>query len=270
MNPINIIVLLPVSSGDKLSYFILAVESILNQTYTDFKLLIIYDGMVDQNIEEYVKNNKDNRILTIKNNKNLGLPAALNRAIKEFKANIYIRMDADDISLPDRFNKTLKTFEDNPEIVMIGTECIEIDSEGNLLFHKKLPATDKLLEWAYTRNPFQHSTVAFRKEFIEQAGFYDEKLRKSQDYELWTRALVKGVKMMNIHEPLIYFRIADGFWKKRSSWNNVTNEFEISYNLIREKKAYRHLPKLVAKLTIRLLSKFLPDAANKLIYMKLR
>lgn len=263
-------VLLPVSIGDKLEFFKPALESMLNQTYTDFRLLIQLDGAVKPEIETYLTELKDERIQILRNQKNLGLPATLNRGIREFPADIYFRMDADDISFPERIEKTLAAFEQNPEVLLIGSECIEINSAGEQLFYKKMPKQDQLLEWAYTRNPFAHPSVAFRKEFIEQAGFYDEKLRKSQDYELWTRALVKNVKMLNIHQPLIYFRIADGFWKKRSSWNNVANEFKISYNLIREKKAYGHLPKLVAKLTIRLLSRMLPDVANKFIYMKLR
>jgi len=268
MNKITI--LLPVSIGDKLEFFKSAVESMLNQTYSDFTLLIQLDGAVKPEIEFYLKELSDSRIQVLRNEKNLGLPATLNRGIRELPADIYFRMDADDISFPERIEKTLAAFEQNPQVLLIGSECIEINSAGEQLFYKKMPKEDQLLEWAYTRNPFAHPSVAFKKEFIEQAGFYDEKLRKSQDYELWTRALVKDVKMLNLHQPLIYFRIADGFWKKRSSWNNVANEFKISYNLIREKKAYRHLPKLVAKLAIRLLSRMLPDVANKFIYMKLR
>lgn len=266
----KIVILLPVSEGDKLDFFQLAVQSILNQTYKDFNLLILLDGPIKAEIENYIVSLVDKRLLVLRNESNIGLPATLNRGIKEFPADIYFRMDADDISFSERIEKILITFEQNPDVLLVGTECIEINSMGDQLFYKKMPQKHQLLEWAYTRNPFAHPSVAFRKEFIEQAGYYDESLRKSQDYELWTRALVKGVRMMNIHQPLIYFRIADGFWKKRSSWNNVANEFKISYNLIRSKKAYKHLPKLIAKLSIRLISKFLPDAANKFIYTKVR
>ena len=255
-------VLLPVSSGDRLKYFKLALNSILTQTYTDFDVVVCIDGVISEDIETYLKSTGDKRIIIMQNEKNIGLAATLNKAIKSYPADIYFRMDSDDICRKNRFKRTLEEFENDHELLLIGTECVEIDDEGMEIFYKKMPYQSQIKKWAISRNPFIHPSVAFRKEFFEKVGYYNENFRKSQDYELWARAIVENIKMNNIHEPLIWFRVSNKFWRNRTLRSNVRNELKVSFFLIGRFKGYIYLPKILFKALLR----FMPVWVNKFMY----
>ena len=98
----------------------------------------------------------------------------------------------------------------------------------------------------------------------------NEKYIKSQDYELWARALIKNVKMKNLHEPLINFRTTPKFWKKRTSWNNIKCEAKVSFMLIRHIKAYWKLSEVLLKICFRLFLKFAPVELNRIAYKYFR
>lgn len=255
-------VLLPVSSGDRLKYFKLALNSILTQTYSDFEVIICIDGVISEDIDQYIKALDDKRLLIMRNEKNLGLAATLNKAIKNYPADIYFRMDSDDICNRKRFQRTLEEFEKDEELMLVGTECIEIDDDGTEIFYKKMPFQADIKKWAISRNPFIHPSVAFRKEFFDIVGFYNEEFRKSQDYELWSRAILKNIKMNNIHEPLIWFRVSNKFWKNRTLRSNVRNELKVSFFLIRHLNGYIYIPKILSKALLR----FMPVWVNKFMY----
>lgn len=264
MNKVS--VLLPVSSGDSLQYFKKAVESILFQTYAEFELIISIDGKIKREVDDFINELEDSRIKILRNPINLGLAATLNRAIREFPSGIYFRMDADDISHKLRFEKTIEEFNKDKKLLLVGTECMEIDENGDEVFYKKMPSSENIKKWAFTRNPFIHPSVAFRKDFIEQVGYYNENLRKSQDYELWARAVIKGIKMDNIHEILLYFRITDNFWKKRRQFVNIKNELKVSFSLVKEFHGYSEIPKIIAKIVLR----FMPVWFAKKVYKYMR
>ena len=167
----NIKVLLPVSSGDRLKYFKLALNSVLTQTFSDFAVVICIDGIISEDIDMYIKSIEDKRIHLMRNDTNLGLAATLNKAIRSFPADIYFRMDSDDICHRRRFQRTLEEFEKDDELMIVGTECIEIDDEGMEIFYKKMPFQAEIKRWAISRNPFIHPSVAIRKEFFDIVHF---------------------------------------------------------------------------------------------------
>ncbi|MBU4486681.1 MAG: glycosyltransferase [Candidatus Delongbacteria bacterium] len=258
----NIKVLLPVSSGDRLKYFKLALNSVLSQTFSDFDLIICIDGVISEDIDFYIKSVEDKRIILMRNEKNIALAATLNKAIKAYPADIYFRMDSDDICNKRRFMRTLEEFEKDDKLMLVGTECIEIDDDGTEIFYKKMPFQSEIKKWAISRNPFIHPSVAFRKEFFDIVGYYNETFKKSQDYELWSRAIIKNVKMNNIHEPLIWFRVSNKFWKNRTLRSNVRNELTVSFFLIRQLNGYIYIPKILFKALLR----FMPVWVNKFMY----
>ncbi|MDY0016291.1 MAG: glycosyltransferase [Candidatus Delongbacteria bacterium] len=258
----NVKVLLPVSSGDRLKYFKLALNSILTQTFSDFDVIICIDGVISEDIDLYINSLGDRRIMIMRNEDNIGLAATLNKAIRSYPSDIYFRMDSDDICNRRRFRRTLEEFENDEDILLIGTECIEIDDDGTEIFYKKMPFQAQIKKWAISRNPFIHPSVAFRKEFFDIVGYYNESFKKSQDYELWSRAIVKNVKMNNIHEPLIWFRVSNKFWINRTLRSNVRNELKVSFFLIKKFNGYIYLPKILMKALLR----FMPVWFNKLMY----
>ncbi|MBN2857351.1 MAG: glycosyltransferase [Candidatus Delongbacteria bacterium] len=258
----NVKVLLPVSSGDRLKYFKLALNSVLTQTFSDFDIIVCIDGVISEDIDIYINSVGDRRIKIMRNETNIGLAATLNKAIKKFPADVYFRMDSDDICNKRRFQRTLEEFEKDDELMLVGTECIEIDDDGTEIFYKKMPFQADIKKWAISRNPFIHPSVAFRKEFFDTVGYYNENFKKSQDYELWARAIVKNVKMNNIHEPLIWFRVSNKFWINRTLKSNVKNEMNVSFFLIKELKGYVYIPKILFKALLR----YMPVWVNKLMY----
>jgi glycosyltransferase involved in cell wall biosynthesis len=255
-------VLLPVSSGDRLKYFKLALNSVLTQTYSDFELIICLDGVISEDIDIYIDSIGDKRIKVMRNEQNIGLAATMNKAIRQFPADVYFRMDSDDICNRRRFQRTIEEFENDEELLLVGTECIEIDDDGTEIFYKQMPFQAEIRKWAISRNPFIHPSVAFRKEFFDIVGYYNESFRKSQDYELWSRAIIKNVRMNNIHEPLIWFRVSNKFWQNRTLRSNVRNELTVSFFLIKELNGYIYLPKILFKALLR----FMPVWFNKLMY----
>ena len=182
-----------------------AVLSIINQSFKDFEFIIINDGSTDKS-REIIENIKDERIKLI-NNKNKGLTKSLNEAIVLSKGEFIARMDADDFSLNDRFEKQINFLDSNPGISMCGAWADFIDANGNYLKNYKRPVTDKeIIKELLFHNPFIHSTVMIRKEVFDKVGLYNESFRFAQDYELWTRIIPK-FKTANLPEVLLKYRV---------------------------------------------------------------
>lgn len=182
-----------------------SVDSILNQSYKDFEFIIINDGSTDRS-REILESYKDDRIRLF-NNKNKGLTKSLNEAIRYSNGKYIARMDADDISLPERFKKEINFLDSNRDIVMCGTWADFIDENGKLLREFKRPVTDKEIKREIIfHNPFIHPSVMMRKTVFNEIGFYDESFRYAQDYELWTRIVTK-FKTANIPEKLLEYRL---------------------------------------------------------------
>jgi glycosyltransferase involved in cell wall biosynthesis len=176
-------------------------DSIISQSLKAWELIIIDDGSNDGS--DYILNKyslKDQRFKLIKNSKNLGLPASLNKAIGFSTTEFIIRVDADDISHPNRFEVLYKFLNKNPEIDVLGSNVNLVDQNGKIIGKSCLHMNKEQFEGIiFTKNPFIHSSVIIRKSFLVTNNFYDVKLKKAQDYDLWLR----GIKKNN------YYNIAD-------------------------------------------------------------
>ena len=124
----KISVLMPAYNAEK--YIGEAIESILNQTYKDFEFIIINDGSIDRT-EDIILSYDDPRIIYLKNKENSGIVASLNNGLKQAKGQYVARMDADDISLPTRFEKQLQYMESNQHIFVLGTSLILFGENSN-------------------------------------------------------------------------------------------------------------------------------------------
>ncbi len=188
-----------------------AVDSILNQTYSNFELIIINDHSTDDTcriIDTYQKN--DNRIIGIKNSQNWGISVSLNRGIEVAKGCYIGRMDADDISLPTRFEKQIDFLERHDTIGLLGTNGTYIDEAGKglgLFCHFE---DDLLIRWGSLFNSqFIHGSIMFRHSLIPQAGTYREDFKYAQDYEYFNRLLLY-TKGANLKERLVEWRKIKG------------------------------------------------------------
>jgi len=206
-------VVMPVYNAER--YLDESIQSILNQTFKDFEFIIINDGSKDSSfilLKKY--RNMDKRIIIINNKKNLGLHISLNKGLKIAKGKYIARMDADDISLKDRFRIQFDYMERNPEIFLIGGSAIIIDENGEKMGSLlKGDNSKKIRKKLLKSNPIIHPSIIFRNtgEF-----FYRDKFVCSEDYDLYLRMISKEKKLQNIKPFLLMYRISkDSFVSTR-------------------------------------------------------
>ena len=196
-------VLMPAYNAEK--YIAEAIVSILNQTFTDFELLIINDGSTD-NTKKLIERFTDERIRLI-NQTNQGISAALNIGLLNAKAGIIARFDADDICYPERLEKQYIFLAQHRDYVLAGSDAEYIDENGEFVFESVLAGytDEEIRNLPYTVCPFYHPTVAYRKDAIIEAGMYDVNAHSFEDHLLWRRVIQLG-KVHNIKECLIKYR----------------------------------------------------------------
>lgn len=221
-NPVAVI--LPVYKNDNPSWFKLAIDSILEQTYDNYHIYVGVDGPVDDNLLSVFRcYEHSNKITFVKFEENRGLACVLNDLLEICFKNGYdliARMDADDISLPERFEKQLFFFDQHPDIDVIGGWVSWINEKGESI--GKIDRTpespeDNFIFFA-TRNPLTHSSVMFRKSFFEKAGcLYRPDHKKNQDTLLWYDGLMRGVKIGNVQDVILNFRATKEMYASRRS-----------------------------------------------------
>lgn len=203
-NP-KISVLMPVYNAEK--FLKEAIDSILNQTFKDFEFLIINDASTDRS-KEIILSYKNPRIRYFENKKNLGVARTLNRGLRLAKGEYIARMDADDMSLSNRFELQYKEMEKDKEIAVLASNYDVVDESGKFMYTQK-----------YTKSPEEiyyilqfidclgHSTVMFRKRIVlDVFNGYNED-RAAEDYELWLRISSK-YKIFKIDTSLLKYRIS--------------------------------------------------------------
>lgn len=197
-------VILPVYNAER--YVSAAIESILRQTLTDFELLLINDASTDSSraiLESYAA--QDKRIRLIDNPHNLGLTATLNKAIDLCQGQYIARMDADDISLPERFAFQVNFLDKNLNIDFCGTWAAIIDSKGRLTGEQWVMRLTPELICArmYFHNCFVHASVMMRRCCAQEK--YDPAYNFIEDFELWLR-LIKKYRAALIPRVLLHYR----------------------------------------------------------------
>lgn len=200
LNNPKISVIMSVYNGER--YLREAIESILSQTFTDFEFIIVNDGSTDNSLE-IIQSYHDDRIRVINNEINCGLTKSLNKAIREARGEYIARQDADDISLPNRFEEQIKHLEEHPQVALLGTSIYRIDSGGKIL--RKTVAMVNPGKSLFRQNQFNHGSTMFKREAVNRLGGYNELFRYSQDYELWLR-LAKYYEVSNLTQVLYKLR----------------------------------------------------------------
>ena len=203
-NTIPITVLMSVYNGE--NHLEEAIESILKQTFTNFEFIIIDDGSEDTSLK-IINNYKDKRISLLKNKQNIGLSASLNNGIKLSKGKYIARMDADDISLPERLEKQYNFMERNTAIGIVGAGYHIINELGEHMGTYIYPDNPVAIQWKLLAGPvFPHPTVMMRKKIlIENNLSYNEEYFVTQDYDLWCK-MIQFTKGSNFPEVLIHYR----------------------------------------------------------------
>jgi glycosyltransferase involved in cell wall biosynthesis len=213
-----ITVLMAVYNGQ--NYLSEAIQSILNQTYSNFELLIINDGSTDET-GKIIDSFKDERIRCITNKNNINLCQSLAKGVSLSRGEFIARMDADDLAYPERLEKQLAVMQNCPEIDLLGTNIRFIDQNNKFIGSSKVIDNTLELKWHILfRNCFNHPTVMIRKSALDRTGlnygiipeimkrYLHKKLIGvgDEDYLLFGLLSIYG-KAANLNEVLLNYRI---------------------------------------------------------------
>lgn len=216
-------VVMPVFNMEK--YLHEALESILNQTFSNFELIVINDGSTDSTLEiinKYAQ--KDQRVVIVNHESNHGLISSLNEALKMARGRYIARMDGDDISVPGRFEYQVKYLDENKDIFLVAGSFSRVYEDGRVIKGNSKEYTPEEVKENFFKPGFiLHPSVMFRN---EENIFYREKARYCEDLDLWSRFITEGKKLFVSSELLIYYRIHE---KSVSSKNLKTQK-----NMVKE------------------------------------
>src|SRR3989339_4967 len=224
-------VLMSVYNGEK--HLGEAIQSILNQTYTDFEFIIVDDGSTDST-RNIINSFDDKRIKLIINEKNIGWAKSLIKGIEYCQCEFIARMDADDISLPQRFEKQIEYMDSNPEIGVIGTNVYAIGENSKPKYKIEYPQYHSFIKWSLIfSNPICHPSVMIRKSIVKNYGYFDDNIIRSEEYDYWSR-IVNNVKFHNIQDFLLLLRISGN----KVSISLYSEQLQSAINICRRNLSY--------------------------------
>jgi glycosyltransferase involved in cell wall biosynthesis len=222
-------VIMPVYNTEK--YLHAAVESILGQTLADFELIAIDDGSTDGTaviLESFRQNDK--RVIVQRHLQNQGLPAALNTGLALARGRYIARMDADDISLPERFEKQVAYLETHPGIDIIGSAVQLIDERGRTIGVLNTPLDDLAIHWAnFFSASFMHPTIMVRHSVLVEHNIqYRASREQSEDYYFFEQ-LLEYARGANFAKPLLLYRIHPASVTSQSGRDNINRKSMLVY-----------------------------------------
>lgn len=192
------------------------IDSILNQTFRDFEFIIVVEPQ-EKNMEFLSSiESTDKRVKILKNETRLGVAGSRNRAILESSGKYIALMDGDDYCAPDRFEKQLSFLEDNPDVSVVGSNMYLIDKNNVIIGERIYPELHKdIKNYFLVTMAVANPSIMVRRNDMSQVGFFDDKLFKAEDFDLWLRFLVKDKKMHNLQDELVFYRTHPNDNKKR-------------------------------------------------------
>lgn len=261
-------VLISVYKGDQPDHFRTALESVINQTVVPDEVLVVKDGPLPDDLDSVIKEFRTSYPETFERvslNENLGLGKALQTGVRLCSHDLIARMDADDISVPDRFEEQLRYLELNPKVDVLGGYVSEFDEDPGAADRiRAVPQeADEVRKFAESRCPTNHPTVIFRREAVLEAGNY-RPWRLMQDYELWMRMLHHGYVIENLPQVLVKSRAGSALYGRRGGAKYARLELKLQRKFRRMGaiSRTRFVKNLLSRVPIRLA----PNWVRELIY----
>ena len=264
-------VLISVYRKEKPEYFNEALLSLEKQTILPEEIIVVEDGKLTPKLEKVLKKHENKNIVKykiVKLSKNLGLASALNFGTQFVKTEWIARMDSDDYSVPNRFEKQLRIIKDNPDIVVVGGQVKEFSENiTNIVGYRKVPTEMNLIQtFIKWRNPFNHPTVMINKKVLEKVGGY-KKFGNLEDYYLWSRLVANNYEVCNIPDYLTLMRVDEGMYTRRGKIKNIKYFYKLR-SFLRRQGIINRQEEYVgdALMTINII---IPTKLRKIIYQKL-
>jgi glycosyltransferase involved in cell wall biosynthesis len=260
--------LLPVYRGDSAAHFAKAFSSSVGeQTRPPAEVVVVRDGPVRSDLsralaESVAASPVPVRVLALE--ENVGLARALTRGLRECAHDIVARMDADDISLPTRFEAQLPLLESGRDLV--GTGMYEFDQVSRIVGRRTPPVDeDEIRAVARFRDPFNHPTVVYRRSAVLAAGGYRD-LRLMEDYWLFARMIQAGARVANVPDPLLMYRVDGGSYARRGGTELFRSEVALQRRFRRD--GFTSRGQMARNLLIRGGYRFVPLRLRKAVYRR--
>lgn len=263
-------VLLSLYYKESAEYFEQCLNSILENSNQPDQIVIVYDGPVGSELEHVVRKFLTYLPIDIKKlPQNVGLGKALNHGLKFCKNNYVFRMDTDDVCLPDRFENQIRFLENNPDVALLGGAINEFDESMQISQGVRFSVSkhSEIKQYCKKRNPFNHMTVAFKKDIIEKIGGYQHHLYM-EDYNLWLRVIAEGYLTHNIDTVLVKARAGTNMVLRRKGLNYIKSEIQLAQ--LKYKLKIDGLAGTIGCALVRIAPRLLPLSALEFVYKRLR
>lgn len=266
----NFTVLMCVYAGDALSAFSQALSSCTTgQKLKPKEVIILRNGPVSVELEKFLCSVENNSIRVIRLEENLGLARALNIGLAKVSTPWIARMDADDISLPYRFEKQIAYLTNHPHVHVLGTALQEFkqSSSDNFIWGtpRILPTEhNDLNRFARLQSPIHHPTVMIRTSTLKSIGGYPENSGRFEDYVLWERLLLKGYIFENLPDILLGYRVDSGSYTRRGGLIMFKDELHLQSAFLKD--GFITPLQYVRNLIIRGFYRLIPTSVKKPLY----
>lgn len=218
-----------VYGGDDPQWFAQAVDSILNQTTPPDEVVLVVDGPVPKTLDEIICGYEQNPVFrVVRLAENQGHGNARRASLEHCTNDLVALMDADDISVSDRFEKQLSVFAEAPETDIVGGVVDEfIKDLSQVVGVRKLPCADReIKEYLKTRCPMNQNTVMFKKSSVSSVGGYID-WYNDEDYYLWIRMFLAGMTFANLPQILTHMRVGEDMYRRRGGWRYFKSEAKL-------------------------------------------
>jgi len=227
-------VLLPVYFRDRPDHLRRAFASAVNeQTLRPDEVVVVCDGPLGGPLRQAVDDACARSPIPVHRvalGRNVGLGPALNAGLASCTHDVVARMDADDVSLPQRFARQLPVIEGGADIV--GSALLEFDEDEDDVVGVRTPplSEPEITSWSRFHQPFNHPTVVFRRSLVQAVGGYQD-VPLLEDYWLFARLIAHGARVANLPEPLVKYRVGAGAFSRRGGWAMLRSEVRLQHLL---------------------------------------
>ena len=264
-------VLISLYIKEKAEYFDACLQSVIRQTAPPSEIVIVLDGPITDELEGVLQRYKKNAPMPVREircSENRGLGIALSVGVPECAYDLIARMDTDDISREDRFEKQLKMFGENPDLDICGSNIAEFEkSVDNIVSYRRVPTGhDEIAEYQKSRTAINHVTAMFKKAMVLKAGNYQDAPLMEDDY-LWVRMIQAGARCANIPEDLVYVRIDGGMFERRGGW-----KYFLKYRNARKKilkTGYIGYWSYLKTIVIQFIVAIIPNGMRRFVFLRM-
>lgn len=257
-------VLMSIYAGEKPDYLNIALDSLATQTLRADEVVLVEDGPLPESLHAVIEKWRETlNIRSVPLPQNVGLARALNAGLAHCRHELVARMDGDDISLPQRFEKQMAFMENHPDIAASSAALEEFDEDGIVFSSRVLPLThEALVEFARRRSPLSHAVAVFRKSAVLAVGGYPP-FKRSQDVALWSLLIVHGYRLANLPDTVFKVRAGAAFMT-RNGLRNLDQECAV----IRYQRRIGFLSRsdMIRNVMLRFILAVVPGGVKKQLY----